>query len=67
MAKISRKMIQWRRKQKPQSIMTTEKFEEIKERAAAGGATNPEAVAGSSYWKTARAKYLKRKMRKGNK
>lgn len=50
-------MLAWRSRQKPGAIMTPEKFEKIKRKAAAGGARSPESVAGAAYWKTAKAKY----------
>ncbi len=36
-------------------------FESIKQKAAASGASNPEAVAGAAYWRTAQSKYRKSK------
>lgn len=39
--------------------MKPETFEKIKRKAAAKDATNPEAVAGTAYWTTARAKHRK--------
>jgi hypothetical protein len=41
--------------------MKPETFEQIKRKAAASGARNPEAVAGAAYWETAKAKFRKRK------
>lgn len=67
MAKISKSALAWRRKQKPQSIMTTAKFKNIERKAEAGGATSGKKVAGAAYWNTVRAKYLKSKLRKGKK
>ena len=58
---ISKKLLKWRRKQKKGEIMKPSTFEEIKRKAAASGATNPEAVAGKAYWRTAKAKYRKRR------
>ena len=51
----------WRSRQKPGAIMKPKTFQEIKGKAATAGATNPEAVAGAAYWKTAKAKYKKSK------
>ena len=36
-------------------------FQGIERKAAASGATDPSAVAEKAYWKTAKAKYKKRK------
>jgi hypothetical protein len=36
-------------------------FKDIVRKAAAAGATDPEAVAGAAYWRTAKAKYKKRR------
>ena len=58
---ISEKLLKWRRRQKRGAIMKPSTFMEIKRDAAAKGADDPEAVAGAAYWKTARAKYGKRK------
>lgn len=63
MAKISKSELAWRRKQKPQSIMTTAKFKEIQRSAEAKGATSGKDVAGAAYWNTVRAKYLKSKLK----
>ena len=61
MSKISRKMKRWRRKQKRGAIMQPATFEAIKRKAQEMGYIKPEAVAGKAYWKTARAKFRKRK------
>jgi len=58
---ISKKLLKWRRKQKRGAIMKPSTFAAIEKKAAAGGATNPAAVAGKAYWKTAKAKYRKAK------
>lgn len=50
-------LLAWRSRQEPGAIMEPSTFEEIKQKAAAGGARSPEAVAGAAYWKTAKAKY----------
>ena len=52
-------LLAWRSRQKRGEIMKPSTFEEIKRKAAAGGVTSPEAVAGKVYWRTARAKYRK--------
>lgn len=59
--KMSSKLRSWRRRQKRGAIMKPKTFEEIKAKAAAAGAINPEAVAGKAYWNTAKAKYAKAK------
>lgn len=51
----------WRRNQKRGAIMKPSTFKSIEAKAAASGATNPEAVAGAAYWRTAKAKYEKSK------
>jgi len=56
---ISKKLLKWRRKQKRGAIMKPSTFAAIEKKAAASGATNPKAVAGRAYWKTAKAKYRK--------
>jgi hypothetical protein len=61
MAKINKKLLRWRRLQKRGKIMKPSTFEEIKRKAAAAGATNPEAVAGAAYWNVAEAKYKRSK------
>ena len=53
-------LLAWRSRQKPGAIMKPSTFEAIKKKAAASGATSPEAVAGAAYWDTAEAKYRKR-------
>lgn len=55
--KMSHKLLLWRRRQKRGAIMKPSTFESIKRKAAAAGATNPEAVAGKAYWNTAKEKY----------
>ena len=57
--KTSAGLRKWRRKQKPGAIMKPETFKKIEQKAKKAGATNPEAVAGSQYWKIARTKYRK--------
>lgn len=56
---LPKKMLEWRKRQKLGAIMEPSTFEEIKRKAKAGGARNPEAVAGKAYWTTAKAKYKK--------
>jgi len=51
-------MLAWRSRQKRGKIMRPSTFEAIKRKAAAAGATNPEAVAGKAYWRTAKSKYV---------
>lgn len=63
MSKFGPKFLEWRERQKRGAIMKPSTFEEIKRKAAARGATDPEAVAGAAYWQTARAKYRERKRR----
>ena len=58
---ISKKLLKWRRKQKRGAIMEPSTFAAIEKKAAESGATNPKAVAGKAYWKTAKAKYRKAK------
>lgn len=55
-------MLAWRSRQKPGAIMRPSTFEKIKHKAAASGATNPEAVAGKAYWRTAKAKFHRSKI-----
>ena len=62
--KTSAGLRKWRRKQKPGAIMKPSTFKKIESKAKKAGATNPEAVAGSQYWKIARTKYRKSKARK---
>jgi hypothetical protein len=62
--KQSKKLLKWRKKQPEGTIMDPSTFEEIKKKAAATGATDPEAVAGAAYWKTAKAKYKESKKAK---
>lgn len=52
--------LRWRKKQKRGAIMKPSTFEEIKQKAQAAGAREPEAVAGAAYWKVARKKFRKR-------
>ena len=58
--KTSAGLRKWRADQPRGAIMKPATFEKIKTRAAASGATNPDAVAGAAYWRTAKAKYAKR-------
>lgn len=60
MAKIPKKVLKWRGRQGEGKIMKPSTFKGIEKKAAASGATDPEAVAGSAYWKTAMAKYHKK-------
>ena len=61
MGKISKALLKWRKRQKRGAIMKPSTFQGIERKAAASGATDPSAVAGKAYWKTAKAKYKKRK------
>jgi hypothetical protein len=61
--KIPLKVRKWRRRQKEGAIMKPSTFEEIKRKAAAGGATNPADVAGAAYWNTVRKMYRNRRKR----
>jgi len=54
----------WRSRQKPGAIMKPTTFKSITKKAKAGGAKDPEAVAGAAYWKTAKAKFGKKKGKK---
>lgn len=56
-------LLAWRRHRKPGSIMRPSTFKAIEESARKRGATNPEAVAGAAYWRTAKAKFAKAKQR----
>lgn len=53
--------LEWRAKQKRGAIMKPSTFTKIEAKAKAGGATNPQKVAGAAYWKTEKAKYAKAK------
>ena len=59
--KTSAGLRQWRAKQKPGAIMKPSTFKDIEASAKARGATDPEAVAGAAYWRTAKEKYKKAK------
>ncbi len=59
--KETKGLLDWRSKQKEGAIMKPSTFKEIERKAAAGGARDPKAVAGSAYWKTAESKYQGRK------
>lgn len=59
MAKISKKLLAWRKKQTPGSIMKPETFEKIKTGAKKRygiGEERASRVAGKAYWKTVKAK-----------
>lgn len=62
-ARKGKGLLAWRSRQKRGAIMKPSTFEEIKRKATAGGATNPEAVAGHAYWHTVYAKFRKKKKR----
>lgn len=57
MAKMSEPLLAWRRKQPRGAIMQPAAFRKIEKTAAQGGATDPKAVAGAAYWRTARRKF----------
>jgi hypothetical protein len=57
MAKIPKKVLKWRAKQRSGSIMRPEKFEAIKKGAEKSGADDPAAVAGAKYWEEVKEKY----------
>jgi len=59
--KVNPKLLRWRKRLKRGAIMKPSTFAAIEKKAAASGATNPKAVAGKAYWKTAKAKYRKAK------
>jgi hypothetical protein len=61
--KTSAGLRRWRRKQDRGAIMKPSTFAAIEKSAAASGADNPAAVAGASYWRTAKAKYRKAKQK----
>src|SRR5216683_2758997 len=58
---VSPETLKWREKQEPGSIMHPATFKAIKKAAKAAGAKDPEAVAGSAYWATVKAKHKKAK------
>jgi hypothetical protein len=57
LAKISRRVLKYRERQRRGAVMRPSTFAAIERRAAAGGAYDPAAVAGAAYWKTLAAKY----------
>ena len=52
-------LLAWRSRQKPGAIMKPSTFEKIK-RKARGAYKSPEAVAGATYWKTAKLKFKRK-------
>ena len=62
-ARKGKSMLAWRSRQKPHSIMNPETFEKIKRSAEKKGIGEERATkaAGAAYWRTARAKFKKRK------
>lgn len=60
----SKGLLKWRSKQGEGKIMKPSTFKSIEKKAAKSGATDPKAVAGAAYWKTAEAKYKKSKAKK---
>ena len=63
--KTTKELREWRKKQKRGAIMKPKTFKKIERKARVAGARNPKAVAGKAYWKTAEAKYKKKKRKKG--
>ena len=61
MARVSRGLLRWRRKQRRGAIMKPSTFGRIKAGAARRGARNPGKVAGAAYWRTAKAKFRRRR------
>ena len=60
-----KKLLEWRAKQKPGTIMSPETFKKIE--ASAGKNPkydNPAAVAGKAYWTTAKAKFKEAQAKK---
>ncbi len=57
MPRIPKKQLKWRERQAPRAIMKPSTFAKIEREAKAGGAKNPEAVAGKAYWQTMKARY----------
>jgi hypothetical protein len=60
-ARKGKGLLAWRSRQKRGAIMKPSTFAKIMRSAQAGRATNPIKVAGAAYWKTAKAKYRKRR------
>jgi len=54
-------LLAWRSRQKRGEIMRPSTFEKIERKASVAGATNPKAVAGAAYWKTAHKKFRGKK------
>ena len=61
MAKTSAALRKWRARKGKGAIMKSSTFSKIKRSAAARGARNPDKVAGAAYWRTAKAKFRKRR------
>lgn len=57
MAKIARRVLDYRERQSRGAIMRPSTFAAIEREAAASGATDPQKVAGAAYWKTLAARY----------
>jgi hypothetical protein len=57
MTKISKRVLEFRERQRRGSIMRPSTFAAIERKAARGGMRDPEAVAGAAYWQTLAAKY----------
>lgn len=60
MAKVPKKVLRWRERQRKGRIMRPSTFKRIEREARRRGATDPTAVAGAAYWKTVRAKFRRR-------
>ncbi len=59
--KESKKLLEWRKKQKRGAIMSPETFQEIKEKGEKKyGKGHGAKIAGGAYWRTAKSKYRKR-------
>ena len=61
MRKTSKNLRAWRMKQKRGKIMKPSTFKDIEESAERSGASDPKAVAGKAYWRSARDKFRKSK------
>lgn len=57
MAKIARRVLDFRERLRRGSVMRPSTFAEIERSAAASGATDPQKVAGAAYWKTLGARF----------
>lgn len=66
MAKISKRLKKWRKRQKPGAIMKPGTFESIKRTARRAGLSKERAekIAGAAYWQAAKKKFKKRRKKK---